>query len=81
MSRVSKSDEESVLSLAYRGLTELPRECIPKLAKVRHLDLSNNNFSYPLNHTPCMTVLMYEVVSCPAFLATRTSFLVIYLFL
>ena len=50
MSKGSKPDEESALSLAYRGLTELPRESIPKLAKVRHLDLSNNNFSYPLNH-------------------------------
>ena len=45
--RMSKGDDGSSLSLAYRDLMELPRECIPKLMKVRHLDLSNNNFSYP----------------------------------
>lgn len=45
--KMAEDEDESRLSLAYRGLSELPREYIPKLEGVRHLDLSNNNFSYP----------------------------------
>lgn len=46
---IMEKDEEkdSYLSLAYRELIELPRECIARLEHVQHLDLSNNKFSYP----------------------------------
>lgn len=45
---MSKEDEKDCfMSLAYRELIELPRECIVRLEHVRHLDLSNNKFSYP----------------------------------
>ncbi len=45
---MSKDDEkDSYLSLAYRELVELPRDCIVRLEHIRHLDLSNNKFSYP----------------------------------
>ena len=36
-----------VASLAYRGLSELPREYLGALERIDHLDLSHNNFSYP----------------------------------
>jgi hypothetical protein len=45
---MSKVDEKDCyLSLAYRDLLELPRECIARLEHVQHLDLSNNKLSYP----------------------------------
>lgn len=45
---MSKDDEKDCyLSLAYRELIELPRECIARLEHVQHLDLSNNKLSYP----------------------------------
>lgn len=45
---MSTDDEKDCfLSLAYRELMELPRECIVRLEHVQHLDLSNNRFSYP----------------------------------
>lgn len=45
---MDKDDEkDSYLSLAYRELIELPRECIVRLEHIQHLDLSNNKFSYP----------------------------------
>ena len=40
-------EKDCFLSLAYRELFELPRECIARLEHVQHLDLSNNKFSYP----------------------------------
>ena len=44
---MSRDDEkDSYLSLAYRELVELPRDCIVRLEHIRHLDLSNNKFSY-----------------------------------
>lgn len=48
MTIMSTEDEKDCyLSLAYRELNELPRECIARLEHVQHLDLSNNKFSYP----------------------------------
>lgn len=45
---MSKEDEKDCyLSLAYRELIELPRDCIARLEHVQHLDLSNNKLSYP----------------------------------
>ena len=45
---MNKEDEKDCyLSLAYRELIELPRECIARLEHVQHLDLSNNKLSYP----------------------------------
>ena len=45
---MNKEDEKDCfLSLAYRDLIELPRECIARLEHVQHLDLSNNKLSYP----------------------------------
>ena len=41
--------DEGFLSLAYRELIELPRECIARLEHVQHLDLSNNKLSYPFH--------------------------------
>ena len=43
-------EKDSFLSLAYRELMELPRDCIARLEHVKHLDLSNNKFSYPVFH-------------------------------
>ena len=40
-------DKDNCLSLAYRELIELPRDCIARLDHVQHLDLSNNKLSYP----------------------------------
>ena len=37
------------LSLAYRGLTDIPREVVTGLASVEILDLSHNKISYPAN--------------------------------
>ena len=46
---IEKGEEKDCfLSLAYRELFELPRECIARLEHVQHLDLSHNKFSYPL---------------------------------
>lgn len=44
--------DEGFLSLAYRELVELPRECIARLEHVQHLDLSNNKLSYPFHKSP-----------------------------
>lgn len=38
---------QNSLSLAYRGLTEIPRELTSGLASVEVLDLSHNDISYP----------------------------------
>lgn len=47
---MNKEDEKDCfLSLAYRELIELPRECIARLEHVQHLDLSNNKFTYPFS--------------------------------
>lgn len=43
----SEDEKDCYLSLAYRELIELPRECIARLEHVQHLDLSNNKLSYP----------------------------------
>lgn len=38
---------QNSFSLAYRGLTDIPREMLALLASVEILDLSHNNISYP----------------------------------
>ncbi|KAL5469354.1 hypothetical protein EMCRGX_G030604 [Ephydatia muelleri] len=40
-----KSEDGRTVSLAYRGLEELPLRHLGQLETIRHLDLSNNNFS------------------------------------
>ena len=40
------------MSLAYRELTEIPREMTPGLESVEILDLSHNKISYP-SSVPC----------------------------
>lgn len=67
----TEDEKDCYLSLAYRELNELPRECIARLEHVQHLDLSNNKFSYPPKahcylacSTLCFTVrLLYEVIN------------------
>ncbi len=41
----TEDEKDSYLSLAYRELMELPRDCIARLEHIQHLDLSNNKFS------------------------------------
>ena len=67
MAASSPEEEDTVLSLAYRGLTELPRELIPRISGVRYLDLSYNEFSYPLischSHTHSILISLSWVCS------------------
>ena len=48
------------LSLAYRGLKEVPRESVAGLDQVEILDLSHNEISYPLIAVFCCCVLVYS---------------------
>ena len=45
--RVQLEPAPNCLSLAYRGLTDIPRDASYSLASVEVLDLSHNNISYP----------------------------------
>ena len=42
------SDPERI-SMAYRGLDEVPDDWISKLSDITVLDLSHNNLSYPFS--------------------------------
>lgn len=56
---IEKGEEKDCfLSLAYRELFELPRECIARLERVQHLDLSNNKFSYPQCTLSCQCMVI-----------------------
>lgn len=63
------------VSLAYRGLSELPRDCVAKLEEVHHLDLSHNEFSYPqpLNPQPQFNIVQGVVTAiCTVLTHTHT---------
>ena len=53
------------VSLAYKGLTELPRDCIAKLEDVGHLDLSHNDFSYPEQSVSWPETTLWSLCWCP----------------
>jgi len=59
-------EDTTPYNLAYQGLTEIPTELVPRLMKIKYLDLTNNELSYPIIHCISTCTFNIKYVKCNA---------------